>query len=635
MPQRNHIEKKIASMAGDGDILLMVPPYRSLHDICLGPHILQETARAKGYDVSILYLNILLASVIGVDTYEKIDNAPLHAMLGERMFARSAYDLPPLGKQVESVRDEPRAVGWNKKNVRMFYEKLPFTLEESYRIEEICRAFISEAVSAIMSLNYKIIGCSAQTGQINSSIALIKGIKQQRPHWLTLIGGPCCEGEMAQGIASLSESIDYIFSGESDDTFPGFLDDYAANRLPDRRIVEAKPPRNLDTLPLPDYREFSKQYRDCLGEDAYKHLRVWYETSRGCWWGDKKKCSFCAIPGTYREKSVKKTLADLKEIKTLFPGKIVAVTDNILPATYYNRLLPLLNKERETPLLAYPMRVNPDPAVIMRLKKAGICALLLGIESLSTPLLKRMKKGTDAAQNLLALRNARGAGIYVDWFMLWGFPGDSTGDYRETLRILPLIRHLQPPRKLLHMLLTRFSPYYKNREDNQMSNIRPWAVYESIYPGKAGHAQSAYYYTADYSSGGHDNPGLIQKIQAEIETWQNSWKNSRLELKTFAGKYLLIDDRKPFGGPKEHMLDADRARELMTDGEYLATDIQRWAVEEKFAVVVDGRYIPLATAAPELLLGRLSGKTGPIHAPSPGIDETVCRDESHVRPKEN
>ncbi|MCP4146240.1 MAG: hypothetical protein GY757_00690, partial [bacterium] len=121
----------------------------------------------------------------------------------------------------------------------------------------------------------------------------------------------------------------------------------------------------------------------------------------------------------------------------------------------------------------------------------------------------------------------------------------------------------------------------------------------------------------------------------EIETWQNSWKNSRLELKTFAGKYLLIDERKPSRRKKEHVLDADRARELMTDGKYLASDIQCWAVEEKFAVVVDGRYIPLATAKPELLLDRLSGKTGAIHDTSPGIDETVCRDETYVRPKEN
>jgi len=77
----------------------------------------------------------------------------------------------------------------------------------------------------------------------------------------------------------------------------------------------------------------------------------------------------------------------------MLPGKIVSVTDNIMPDTYFEEMLPVLSEKDDFPPLAFPMRANLQLSDLVRLKKAGIYALLLGIETFSTPLLKLMRKG--------------------------------------------------------------------------------------------------------------------------------------------------------------------------------------------------------------------------------------------------
>ena len=91
MRQLQEIKALIPSVLDRGDVLLVVPPFGSTTSSLLGPHILQAFAAAHGYNVDILYLNNLLAAVIGVKDYEKIAFAPFYWMLGERLFARSAY----------------------------------------------------------------------------------------------------------------------------------------------------------------------------------------------------------------------------------------------------------------------------------------------------------------------------------------------------------------------------------------------------------------------------------------------------------------------------------------------------------------------------------------------------------------
>ena len=67
----------------------------------------------------------------------------------------------------------------------------------------------------------------------------------------------------------------------------------------------------------------------------------------------------------------------------------------------------------------------------MLLKRAGISFIQPGIEALSSSLLKLMRKGVSAHQNLALLRYARCAGVHLVWNLLCGFPGDARQSTRR------------------------------------------------------------------------------------------------------------------------------------------------------------------------------------------------------------
>ena len=76
----------------------------------------------------------------------------------------------------------------------------------------------------------------------------MRRIKALSPKTTTLLGGANCEGEMAEGILSLSDAVDHVFSGESEASFAAFLQTKGQERP---RIYLGKPVQALDELPTP------------------------------------------------------------------------------------------------------------------------------------------------------------------------------------------------------------------------------------------------------------------------------------------------------------------------------------------------------------------------------------------------
>jgi ribosomal peptide maturation radical SAM protein 1 len=603
MTQLKDLKEKILSVIGGGEILLVIPPFGSIYDFALGPQLLQALGREAGYKVDLLYLNMLLASFIGVNRFEQIHDAPVFRMLGERLFSRSAFGLPPLGRHAAACTDEAMAVEGREGNPRLFYENHYFDLDEYLQTEQMCKFFIDGVVPVIAGLDYRILGCTcSMMGQTSCSIALLKGVKESAPGTVTVLGGGKCTGEMAEGIASLSPVVDYIFSGESERSFLQFLEEVSQGRLPAQRVIAGQPLSSLETLPLADYEIFFHQYDCFLGDTRREKIRIWYETSRGCWWAEKLKCTFCGenlIP--YRKKSIQKVARDIKAIKTAIGDEILYMSDNIMPRSYRGELPAVLAGRDEFPALAYQLKATLDLQQLVDLKKAGVVALLPGIESFSTPLLRLMNKGTTGSQNLLFLRNVTSVGIVASWFLLWGFPGDRAVDYEEMLRLLPLIRHLQPPLFFRPMRLTRFSAYLENPQAYQITALRPWAVLSDIYPEGADLEKLTSYYTGEYSCESDHNPAIIREIASQVAIWEKTWKKTTLAMQPFMDAFAIYDNRDLHEKAKTHILDYQQAREIMTAHTDHGSGNLEWAVEEKLGVIIDSRYVPLVTASPGLL----------------------------------
>jgi ribosomal peptide maturation radical SAM protein 1 len=586
-----------------GDCLIIVPPFADLTRPSLAAHVLQACAQEAGPTVRVLYANVLLASVIGEEDSQALCFTPTSNLLGERLFARAAHGIRPLGHDW----DDGRRLGhsWNESESQ-------FSPADLIRLEASCRDWVEHFAVEVAQLEFPIVGCSTTFEQTAASIAILNRVKAHRPQTMTILGGANCDGELAEGIHSRGGLIDFVFSGESDATFPRFLRSALDGRLPTVRTVRGEPVLNMDRLPRPDFSEFYEQSREFLPDGLLARTDIWlpYETSRGCWWGEKHHCTFCGLNGStmkFREKSPEQILTDLKEMTARHGTNRVVMYDNIMPHSYFGTLLPRLERELPGLHLFYEQKANLTLDRFQMLKRAGVAATQPGIEALSTSLLKRMDKGVSASQNVAHLRYARSLDIALRWNILYAFPGDEIADYEGTLDLLPRLRHLEPPTGVYPLSIDRFSPYFNKPSHYGITNLRPMEAYFAVLPAEADVWKSAYHFRGDYDSQSRSMPGVIEQIKEEVRKWQAAWQSESEELPVLSvadvaeNAYLLLDTRGLPGTEVFNFVDEPTACVVLAGHHGQLTPAVEWALAHQAAVELDSWIVPLATASPDLI----------------------------------
>jgi ribosomal peptide maturation radical SAM protein 1 len=600
------------------DVLLIIPPFQALKDPSLGVHLLQACGRKARFRVQVLYANMLLASLMGEDAYAKICDAPAESFAGERFFARCAFGLPPLGRRVSRMFESDWRVGPNKD-----WEIVPdrdchdrgrrITLPELRRLEKCAEGFVDSVAGAVSEQGYRIVGCTTSFDQTAASVALLNRIKALSKGTITILGGANCEGEMARGVASLPAGVDYIFSGESEAVFVEFVRGILAGLRPRGRLLFGKPCKDMDALPTPTYVEFYEQRKRFLPGSKVPagQTEIPYETSRGCWWGEKHHCTFCGFNEeaiAFRQKSPERVIAELRILLDAHPTRKVVMTDSVMPYTYFKTLLPRLAGRLPRAAIFYEQKASLSLPRLLALRQAGITSIQPGIESLSSRLLALMNKGVLARQNLLLLRDARAAGVHLVWNLLWGFPADEVEAYEETLALLPLLRHLQPPATVGHLSIDRFSPYFSRPAEFDLRNIKPRAGCYDWLPKGAVIERIACHFKAEYPSGAHDHVDLIYRLWHAVKRWQAAWKGNRgtpnEDLRVFRKyrSYVLVDTRHLWRKQRSYSLDEREVSAVLIGKPYSGSELETWALGEKLAVIKDGWFVPLAVADPKILL---------------------------------
>jgi ribosomal peptide maturation radical SAM protein 1 len=606
----------LESLLRKGRALLIVPPFAPLDQPPLGVHVLQAYAKEAGFHVSILYANILLAATMGVKNYTAFSE-PIRALqfVGERLFGRSAYGFSLFDNWTPtlslSMFLEQAPVEQIEALSEVSVETFPFTEATLKQLEAMLPAWVAAVADGVTQLAFPIIGCTSVFEQTNACIALFKQIKRRQPQAITMIGGANCAGEMAQGIASLDpegECIDYIFSGESEATFLRFLKAVFSGQLKSDRIIRGEPYQELDALPALDFGDYLEQL-DYYLPDEQTPFWIPYEASRGCWWGQKRKCTFCSVRETiiqFRHKSPEQVLNDFNQLVQTHSSHRIKMVDNIMPPIYFRTLLPTLANRRDRLTMDGSQRPSLSLRNMLALKEAGFSAINVGIESLSSDLLRLMNKGVPARQQIAFLRYARLVGITLDWRMLWGFPGDTLDMYEKMLDLLPLIHHLQPPLKLYHLHILRFNSYFERPEMYGVRNIRPLPSYVAAFPPQSDIAKLATHFVAEYECASHQHLDVIEALAREITAWQERWEtdgasSTALHVVPADERYLLFDTRGLPDTQAMQVLNHEQALVALTARPYVETPEIAWALENKIGVVLDGWYVPLATADAELL----------------------------------
>ena len=206
--------------------------------------------------------------------------------------------------------------------------------------------------------------------------------------------------------------------------------------------VHRTPPRptiaNLDTLPWPD--------RDVLNMDEY--FKAWKShhgqssvsliTARGC----PFHCAWCSsevFGHTHRQRSVKDVVDEMVMLKERYNPDIMWISDDVL--TISRKWTHEFVKEVQARGAQHPYeclsRVDlVDYEILKGLRETGCFRIWYGAESGSQKVLDSMRKGTQVAQVREAARITKELGMQAGFFILLGYPDETTSDIRMTIDFL-------------------------------------------------------------------------------------------------------------------------------------------------------------------------------------------------------
>ena len=543
-------------VAGVIPVVLVVPPIYPCGMPAVGVSILKAELEGRNILCRVVYVNMILAGMMGLAKYDDMCGMAMgDDLAGECAFSKCAYDLD--GSVIPDNYCSQDDVARLKEKIG-HSSGMGVSPEEWEHTEALCALLIDRATREIVALKPQIIGFSCILQQLNASIALARMIKRDLPETICALGGYNCEGAMGEEIADRG-FFDYVFQGEADFTFVNFCTNYLCHgALPAERLIRCAPPEDLNSIPMPDYTDYFEQSRPFTLEQRI----IPFESSRGCWWGQKHQCSFCGInspTNRFRSKSAEKVFAEMESLDRDCPeGVAFFATDAICPTSYFTDLFPKIAARGFHREIFYEVKSNLTFAQLSAMKSAGIAKIQPGVESLSTRLLRLLNKGSNAGDTIRMLRDCRDLGISAFWNILVGIPGDKSEDYAEQARLFPLLQHLIPP-ILIPITIQRFSPYFEYSEEHGITDVRPVSGYYRAFPDVFDRMRLAMYFSAKFPSESRERPGILDLLIEHTRRWRLRWQKPPyplLELSRLDDERWLVVDTRDCARESETVIDA-------------------------------------------------------------------------------
>jgi ribosomal peptide maturation radical SAM protein 1 len=453
---------------------------------------------------------------------------------------------------------------------------------------ELCCA-LPDFLSKRGLYDYDVVGVTSMFSQNVAALAILRLIKKHNPLTVCVMGGANCGSPMGEALAQQFSYLDAVFVGRSHEAFPEFLAAFARTgaltqippidgvvnhqsalkRPPNADQTSAKSasaPRRRDSgakrhalqyIPV-DYDDFVKEVRSL---PFPCDITLPFETSVGCWWGEVSHCTFCGLNSDHM-RFLSLTPKDAVQLIQSLIDKYQDVcrsfeaTDNILDYRYFDSVLPLLRVPSHVSLF-YEIKANLTDKHIRTLARANVRRIQPGIEALSSHSLRLLKKGTTGVRNAALLKDCSSYGIYADWNLLINIPEETIDTYRYYLATLPSLFHLEPPAGAFDIRYDRFSPYFVERDQYQLT-LAPFRFYSFIYPLDEKFLWEVAYVFED-TAARSKRPGVLRHYQeslcALISRWQAAWKADARPRLEFSGPSMdVILDTRPCAVNCQHAL---------------------------------------------------------------------------------
>jgi len=572
------------SFMSDQSVLLINMPWSMPHRPSIQLGILQSVLRRASIAVDVRSFNLTFMDYIAsgdadlaavghfsFDDYRRVAEEYYELGLGDWIFAVAPFRES--GELDERYLEHFRAMGGSEEMV-----------QKAVRLRGLVPAFLEHCANEVEASNPRVVGFTTTFSQNVASLVLAKLLKLRNPSLHIVFGGGNCDGPMGDALHRAFPWVDVVVRGEGERVLPELVRDLLAcggirsqpglcYREGERRVVIAQGEGAevaMDEIPMPTYDEYFERLRQNAAQaQILPHLSIPFESARGCWWGAKAHCTFCGLNGSamaFRSKSPGLVVDELVALARKHGRLDFNAVDNIIDMRYFRDFLPQVRDAGYDFKLFYETKANLKKEQLRAMREAGIVFIQPGIESFSTPILKLMKKGVTALQNIRLLKWCAEFGIEPGWNVIYGFPGEPPEEYDRMANLVKSLTHLVPP-ALYTLQLERFSPYHQRPREYGLEITGPKPYYRLIYPSdEATLNDLAYQFDYRYDDGRKPET-YIAALRESLEAWRNDFAaGSNLSYRRGPG-FLLINDRRPgLGGCNYSLRETEAKIYLSCDG---------------------------------------------------------------------
>ncbi len=214
----------------------------------------------------------------------------------------------------------------------------------------------------------------------------------------------------------------------------------------------------------------------------------------------------------------------MKELAAKHASLKFFFVDNILDTGKLNELFSCIRSLDRGFEIFTELRASISRQELIGMRQAGVSQVQIGVEALSTRLLRKINKGTTTIQNIETMKHCEELGIQHLSNIMLGFPGSDAEDVAETLDNLKFVAPYQPLRKV-RFWLGQNSPVALNPERYGIRRIANHPYYQRLLPDSL--ANSLCLMVKTYVGDRTLQKRLWRPVTREIDNWRQHYESLR------------------------------------------------------------------------------------------------------------
>lgn len=311
--------------------------------------------------------------------------------------------------------------------------------------------FIDDITDEIISRAPKAVSFYSLWPDYHACLRIAREVKAKAPEIIVVLGGPQ-PSLTAQDTMEIADYIDYICTGEGEDTVVAFFDAilktgtsvtavpgvYYRDSGEIKRSEGENPICDLNTLPHWDDRLYTYLYKEPEYNLKSANYFMPIDAGRGC----PYSCTFCCTSQfwrrTYRLKSAERIIEDIRFFNEKYGITSFWFTHDAF-TTNQKLVSDVCDKMLESGLkITWKCTTRIDcisEELILKMKSAGLTQIELGVETGSPDMQKRIKKNLDLSKARDKIAFLLKNDIKIGLFFMYGFPDETEEELNDTLKL--------------------------------------------------------------------------------------------------------------------------------------------------------------------------------------------------------